>query len=355
MELPQLNIPEGQQSLSHCFGCGEANPIGLHLTPRYDGEEVTATFMPEEEHQGWHKVMHGGIVYSILDETTAYTVLCSGYSFGVTAKSTIRFRQMVPTEDRLKARAPALKVTPRLIQTHGQLELDDGSVVAEVESLFVPGERCRRAFLWDMDGVIVDSAAPHYQSWREAFAARGADFTEEKFRFFFGTRDDYIIERVLGHRPDSEVTAITEEKGRRYRELIRDGVRPFPGVLPLLKAMKKNGFRMALGTSAPMANFEAVASQLGLTDCFDAVVCGADVQQSKPNPEIYLRAAEKLGAAPEDCVVFEDSPHGVEAGKRGGMKCVAITNSHEPKALIAADRVVDSLEELDLVQLIRWI
>ena len=355
MELPQLNVPAGQQSLGHCFGCGEDNPIGLHLRPRYDGEEVTATFTPGVDHQGWHSVTHGGIVYSILDEITAYTVLCAGYSFGVTAKSTIRFKRMSPTDARLTARARALKVTPRLIQTHGQLELDDGSVVAEVESLFIPGERFSRAFLWDMDGVIVDSAAPHYQSWREAFAARGADFTEEQFRFFFGTRDDYIIERILGVRPASEVQAITEEKERRYRDLIRGGVRVFPGVVPLLKAMKKSGFRIALGTSAPMENVEAVASQLHLHDYLDAVVCGADVRQSKPDPEIYLLAAARLGAAPADCIVFEDSPHGVEAARRGGMKCVAITNSHAPDALIAATRVVDSLEEIDLVQLIRWI
>ncbi len=355
MELPHLDVPQGQQSLGHCFGCGEDNPIGLHLRPRYDGEEVTATFNPTVDHQGWHNVMHGGIVYSILDEITAYTVLCSGYSFGVTAKSTIRFKHMSPTDEMLIARARAMKVTPRLIQTHGQLELADGSVVAEVESMFIPGQRCQMAFIWDMDGVIVDSAAPHFQSWREAFARRGAEFSQEQFKFVFGMRDDYIIEKVLGYLPASEVASITEEKEQRYRELIKGGVGIFPGALPLLRAMKKSGFRIAMGTSAPIENVEAVAAQLGLYEYMDSIVCGADVQKGKPDPEVHLRAAERLAASPTDCVVFEDSPHGVEAAKRGGMKCVAVTNSHPPKSLLAADRVVDSLEEIDLVQLIRWL
>ena len=108
-------------------------------------------------------------------------------------------------------------------------------------------------------------------------------------------------------------------------------------------------------TQQSLENVEAVAAQLHLHDYLDSVVCGADVQKGKPDPEIYLRAAERLGASPAECVVFEDSPHGVEAAKRGGMKCVAVTNSHPPETLIAADRVVDSLEEIDLVQLIRWI
>jgi beta-phosphoglucomutase family hydrolase len=355
MEMPHLAISPEEQSLGHCFGCGELNPIGLHLKPVYDGDKVSAVFTPEPNHQGWHNVTHGGIIYTVLDEITAYMVLCAGFSVGVTAKSAIRFRKPAATHEALLATAWPTKVTSRLIEVSGTLTTSDGSVVAEVESSFIPGGRCPRAFLWDMDGVIIDSGAPHYQSWREAFAARGASYTEAQFKSFFGTRDDFIINTVLGAVPLEEVEAIANDKERRYRELIRGKAQAFAGVMPLLRAMKKGGFRIALGTSAPMANVEAVASQLGLNEYFDAVVCGEDVKEGKPSPEIYLLAAARLGAEPAQCVVFEDSPHGVEAAKRGGMKCVAVTNSHPAESLQRADRVVTTMEDMDLVQLIRWI
>jgi len=355
MELPHLAIPTEEQPLGYCFGCGELNPIGLHLRPVYDGEKLTAYFTPGTNHQGWHNVTHGGIIYSVLDEVTAYVVLCSGFSFGVTARSAVRFRKSSATDVPLRATAWATKVTSRLIEVHGELSTLEGEAVAEVESSFIPGPRYEQAFLWDMDGVIIDSAAPHYESWREAFAARGSVYTEAQFRSFFGTRDDYIIRRVLGPLPARETEEIADDKERRYRELIRGKARVFPGVIPLLKAMKKGGFKIALGTSAPMKNVEAVADELGLHEYFDAIVSGQDVTEGKPSPEIYLAAATRLGAKPERCVVFEDSPHGVESAKRAGMKCVAVTNSHPAEALTAADRVVDSMEQMDLVQLIRWL
>jgi beta-phosphoglucomutase family hydrolase len=355
MELPHLDIPTEEQPLGHCFGCGELNPIGLHLKPVYDGEKLTASFTPGVNHQGWHNVTHGGILYSVLDEITAYAVLCSGFSFGVTARSAIRFRKTSATDAPLTATAWTTKVTSRLIDVHGQLTTAEGDVIAEVESSFIPGGRYQLAFLWDMDGVLVDSAAPHYESWREVFAARDVSYTETQFKAFFGTRDDYIIRRLMGPLPDSVVEEIADEKERRYRELIQGKVRVFPGVIPLLKVMKKGGFKIALGTSAPMENVEAVATQMGLHEYFDAVVSGEDVTEGKPSPEIYLSAAAKVGARPDRCVVFEDSPQGVESAKRAGMKCVAITNSHPAEALKAADRVVESLEQMDLIQLIRWL
>ncbi len=355
MDLPHLAIPTEDEPLGHCFGCGELNPIGLHLKPVFDGERVSAPFIPSVDHQGWHNVTHGGIVYCVLDEITAYAVLCSGYRFGVTARSAIRFRKAATTDVPLIATSWATKVTSRLIEVRGHLSTADGDIVAEVESSFIPGPRYERAFLWDMDGVIVDSGAPHFESWRQAFAVHGVIYTLAQFESFFGTRDDYIIRQVMGSLPDDTVRQIADDKERRYRDLIRNNARIFPGVIPLLKAMKQGGFKIALGTSAPMENVEAVAQQIGLHEYFDAVVTGEEVTEGKPSPEIYLLAAAKLGANPERCVVFEDSPHGVVAARRAGMKCVAVTNSHPATLLQEADRVVESMEEMDLVQLIRWL
>ena len=355
MELPQVAMAPGEQSLEHCFGCGKANPIGLKLRPVYDGEKVVVRFTPREQHQGWYNVTHGGIIFSILDEITAYSVLCTGYYFGVTAKSSIRFKHVSPTDATLVASAWVTKATARLVETRGRLELEDGTVVAEVEATFFPGKGSPRAFLWDLDGVIIDSAAPHYQSWRNALAAHGTSLTRKQFRSYFGTRNDHIIREVLGPLPESEVKAISEEKEQRYRDLIRGKTRAFPGAMELLRVMKKGNYPVALATSAPPENVELVSAQLGLSAYFDVVVCGQDVKESKPSPDIFLRAAEKLGVDPGQCVVFEDSPHGVAAAKRGGMKCVAVTNSHPAEALQAADRVASSLEQVDLIELIRFI
>ena len=355
MELPQLNAPVGEATLGHCFGCGELNPIGLQLKPRYDGERVTATFTPTIDHEGWFKITHGGILYTLLDEITAYSVLCGGYSFGVTAKSSIRFRNPAPTGVKLLDSAWVVKATSRLIETKGMLEAPDGTVIAELESSFLLGQRCNKAFIWDMDGVIVDSGEPHFQSWQEAFARRGVSYTRELFHEFFGTRDDLIIKRMLGGVSAEDIRQIEDEKEARYRELVDGNVKILPGVMPLLKVMKSSGFKVALGTSAPLENVHAVAADIGLDEYFAAVVHGREVSEGKPSPEIYLTAAERLGVDPADCIVFEDSPHGVEAARQAGMKCVAVTNSHPAEQLATATRVVQSLEEIDLIQLIRFI
>ncbi len=356
MELPSLGSPDlNTSSLDYCFGCGELNPIGLHLKPRFDGERVSSSFTPHLEHQGWHNVTHGGILYSVLDEITAYVVLCSGYSFGVTARSAIRFRQVAPTDQTLTAHAWATRVTPRFIDVHGVLEVAGGEIVAEVDSTFIPGDRYRRAFLWDMDGVIVDSADAHYLSWKEAFAQRGTAYSEEEFKALFGSRDDLIIREVMGPLPPDSVDEIAEDKEQRYRDLVRGRVKVFPGVIPLLGAMKHGKYPVALGSSAPRENIDAIIDELGLGDVFDVIVSGTDVDEGKPSPEIYLAAARRLGVDPTDCVVFEDAPLGVEAAVRGGMKCVAVTNSHPAESLQDATRVVDSIEDIDLVQLIRWL
>ena len=353
MELPQIPTDEG--SLDYCFGCGELNTIGLKLKPVYDGEKLVATFTPGILHQGWHNVTHGGILYSILDEITAYSTLCAGFYFGVTARSSIRFKHTAPTDATLRATAWNTKVTSRLVETRGMLELEDGTVVAEVDSTFLVTERAHNSFIWDMDGVIVDSARAHYESWRDTFAARGVTYTEEQFGRYFGARDDYTIRHVIEHASDEDVRSIEEEKERRFREAAKRGISDLPGVIKLLDVLREGGFRMALGTSAPLENYRAVAPLLGLEKYFSTIVTGDDVTHGKPDPEIYLIAAERLGADSADCMVFEDSPLGVEAALRAGMKCVAVTNTHEAASLKNANRVVSSMEQLDLIELIRWI
>lgn len=355
MEFPRIEVPE-DLSFSLCFACGEDNPIGLKLKPRYDGQKVRATFTPGEYHQGWHDITHGGIIYTLLDEVTAYAILCSGTEFGVTVKCEVRFKHIAPTGKPLQISAWATRVTKRLIETQGVVESEDGTIVAEGSAQFYTWSPCRRAFLWDMDGVITDSQPFHLASWREVFSRRGVRFTEEKFRELFGTRNDHIVRSVMGEGISNDtVRTMVYEKESSYRRRIAGQIRPFPGALELLEAMRKGRFKLALTSSAPRENIDLVDRELKLRRYFPCIVSGEEVSNSKPSPDIYLRAAEKLNTKPSNCLVIEDSPLGVHGAKAAGMKCLAVAHSHPSRELQEADRVVDSIEDADLIMVLRWI
>jgi HAD superfamily hydrolase (TIGR01509 family) len=143
-----------------------------------------------------------------------------------------------------------------------------------------------------------------------------------------------------------------QEKEEAFRRKATGRIRSFPGVLALLDALKKGNFRLGLVSSAPKENIDLALSELSLTGTFDCIVSGQDVAESKSSSQIYLLAAEKLRSLPSDCVVIEDSPLGVEAAKTAGMKCVAVTNTHHRQQLPEADKIFDSLENVDLITLL---
>jgi HAD superfamily hydrolase (TIGR01509 family) len=204
-----------------------------------------------------------------------------------------------------------------------------------------------------MDGVISDSYSFHFDAWRKTFARRSVEFAEEDFADLFGSRNDFIIGSVMGKQvPKRTVESMIREKEEAFRRSAMGRIKPFAGVVALLDALKKGNFKLGLVSSAPMENINLALSELDLTGAFDCIVSGQDVARSKPSPQIYLLAAEKLRTLPSDCVVIEDSPLGVSAAKTAGMKCVAVTNSHHPQQLQEADKIVDSLENVDLITLL---
>ena len=354
MKIPKLDLRNAESQL--CFACGEDNPIGLKLRPIYDGEKVWAEFTPGEFHQGWSKAVHGGILYTLFDEVTAYAILCCGIDFGVTAKSEIRFRQVAPLKQPIQISAWVTRLTKRLVETKGVLALKDNTVIAEGNSLFYIWARSKKTIIWDMDGVIVDSNSIHFAAWQESFAKRGVKFTEKDSARLFGARNDFIIRSVLGEELcEGNIKIIAQEKEISFRERAKGNVKLFPGVIKLLTAIKKGNFKLALVSSAPKENIDLVTSELDIGGYFDCFVSGREVAESKPSPQIYLSAAEKVGAEPKDCVVIEDSLLGVEAAKAAGMKCLAVANTHPKQELEEADKVVDSLEDVDLIILIQRI
>jgi len=351
MQPPKLDLEVSSNKL--CFACGEDNPIGLKLKPVYDGEKVKAEFIAGELHQGWNNTIHGGILYTLLDEVTAYAILCCGVDFGVTAKSEVRFKQVAPIKEPIQISAWVTKLTSRLMETEGKLALKDNTVIAEGKSLFYIWARSKKTVLWGMDGVIADSNSFHLAAWRETFAKRKASFTKKDFTRLFGARSDFIIHNVLGKEsPKEDIETLTQEKERSFREKARGNIKPFPGVIKLLDIIKKGNFKLALVSSAPKENIDLVSEELNIEGYFDCIVYGQEVVESKPSPQIYLLAAEKLEAKPKDCIVIEDSPPGIKAAKAAGMRCLAVANTHPKRELREADKVVDSLKEVDLITLI---
>jgi beta-phosphoglucomutase len=205
------------------------------------------------------------------------------------------------------------------------------------------------AVIWDMDGVIVDSGPYHCQSWQYAFKKRGLIFTEEDFQRIFGQRNDTIVRKTMGEAiTQPEIEAIARDKEEYFRRSIKKNLKPFPGVVNLLKILKQNGIASAIASSAPIENINLVLGGLDLEGYFQAIVYGREVTEGKPSPQGFLLAARKLGAEPGKCVVVEDAVAGVTAAKRAGMHCVAVTNTHPRSRLGQADLVVDSLEKVTL-------
>ena len=353
MEIHRLDV---EYTAKLCFACSQENPIGLKLKPVYDGEKVTAEFTAEKYHQGWNDVVHGGILYTLLDEVNAYAMLCHGIELGVTAKSEIRFKQEAPINEPILASAWVTKLTKRLVETKGMLTLNDNTVIATGNFLFYVWRQSKKTILWDMDGVIVDSNSFHFAAWQETFAKRGIKFTKEDLTNLFGSRNDFIVGSIMGKElPEEDVKIILQEKEELFRRKAIGKIQPFPGVVKLLNAIKKGNFKLGLASSAPKENINLILSELNLEGIFDCVVFGREVSESKPSPQIYLLAAKKLEVTPNDCVVIEDSPLGIKAAKTAGMKCLAITNTHPQQKLEEADKVVDSLERVDLITLLTMV
>ncbi len=193
----------------------------------------------------------------------------------------------------------------------------------------------------------MDSAPYHKLAWRETFAKRGMNFTEDNFKFAFGRRNEEIIRKLIEpNMSQQELDIIADEKERIFRRYIKDTIKALPGVVKLLESLAEAEFQLALVSSTPIENIQLITETLGIKTYFSLLISGKDVTEGKPSPQGFLLAAKKLGVQPKNCVVIEDAVAGVRAAKSGGMYCIAVTNTCPRKDLAEADIVVDSLEEI---------
>jgi HAD superfamily hydrolase (TIGR01509 family) len=197
-----------------------------------------------------------------------------------------------------------------------------------------------------MDGVLVDTGALHYEAWRGVLAEHGIEYTRESHCKTFGMNNQGILSYLLGEQltPDL-LSEISDRKEARFRAAVRGHANALPGVRMWLERLQRAGFRQGIASSAPMANIDVLIDELGLRDSFDAIVSGVDMP-GKPEPVLFLAVAERLGVSPEFCVVVEDAVAGVEAARRAGMQCIAVTTTNDAEVLSVADIIVHRLDAL---------
>ncbi len=214
------------------------------------------------------------------------------------------------------------------------------------------------AFLFDMDGTIVDNMSFHVQAWREFFAGKGVDLDDDElWDLVDGKASPEIIRSVLGDQlPDEHVKDDAEQKDRIYRDLYRSHLQPIAGLERFLKEARRRGVSVALATSAGQENIKLVVDGLEIRSLFSTITGFDEVQRSKPSPDLFLTAARKLGVDPETCLVFEDALAGVEAAGRARMHAVAITTSHAASEFThpSVVRIVSDYTSLDVASLQEW-
>jgi len=203
-----------------------------------------------------------------------------------------------------------------------------------------------RAVLWDMDGTLIDSEEFHWIAWQETMAKEGIPITREQFLASFGQRNDSIIPAWLGAGATPErIERIGTTKEEVYRAQIRrHGMKPLPGVARLIQQLHEAGWRQAIASAAPRLNIEAILDALSAAHIFQGIVSAEDVHRGKPDPEVFLVAASRLGGLPARSIVVEDAAAGVEGARRAGMRSIGVSRSGKH---LPADIVVQSLEVLD--------
>ena len=189
-----------------------------------------------------------------------------------------------------------------------------------------------KAFLFDLNGTMIDDMSYHLEVWYDMVVNKlGAALTRDEVKNqLYGKNQDLLV-RVFGkdHFTEDEMDKISLEKEMNYQRLYRPHLDLLPGLFSFLEKAKKSEIRMAIGSAAIPFNINFVLDNLRLNQYFDAIVSADDVEHSKPHPETFLKAANDLNVAPSSCLVFEDAPKGVEAAENAGMKAIVLTTTHD--------------------------
>lgn len=209
-----------------------------------------------------------------------------------------------------------------------------------------------QAVIFDLDGVLIDSADAHWHSWRRLAADLGIPLALEQFRGTFGRQNGDIIPLFFGaHLDPARIEQLGETKERYYREYLGNRIQPLDGAVDLIRACHAAGWRCALGSSGHPQNIALALRALEVEDVMTVVVTGKDVSRGKPDPQVFLLAAERAGVPPQACAVIEDAPAGIDAALAAAMIAIGVTTSHDAARLAHAHLVVEKLSDLTPVRI----
>lgn len=207
--------------------------------------------------------------------------------------------------------------------------------------------------IFDMDGVIIHNHVFHVQAWMEFCGKYGKPMTEEDYRDNINGRTAAdIIKYIFGDATTPElVKKYSDEKELLYRELYRPHLKLSEGLEAFLADAKEYNIPMAVATSAPTANADFTLDGLKIRHYFKAVLDENSVTKGKPDPQVYLKAADAIGVAPQNCVVFEDAIMGIRAGKAAGSYVVGVASSHKREELLEPDHIIEDFTQMDIAKL----
>ncbi|HEX5169923.1 MAG TPA: HAD family phosphatase [Cyclobacteriaceae bacterium] len=203
-------------------------------------------------------------------------------------------------------------------------------------------------FIFDMDGVIVDSNPFHRIALQQFCRAHGFDLTDKQLqeKIYGRTNRDWIV-NLFGNLPEETLNRYADEKEALYRKIYANDIMPVPGLIPFLEKLDSYDLPRAIATSAPAANVDFTLSKTGTQKFFSIILDDKDIVVGKPNPEIYLKTAASLKIPPDQCLVFEDSFSGVSAARAAGCKVIGITTTHSADELASVDIAIENFVGLD--------
>ena len=185
------------------------------------------------------------------------------------------------------------------------------------------------AFLFDLNGTMIDDMQYHIKAWHAILNNLGANLTMEQMKLECYGKNEELLERIFPNKFSvEEKAAMSLEKEKAYQKAFLPELMLIKGLHDFLKTASSNSILMAIGSAAIMYNIDFVLDGLNIRPFFTAIVSADDVALSKPNAETYLKCANQLNVAPDQCIVFEDSPKGVQSAANAGMQCVVITTMH---------------------------
>jgi beta-phosphoglucomutase len=203
------------------------------------------------------------------------------------------------------------------------------------------------AVIFDMDGVLVDTNPYHKISLKQFCTRHGYELNEEDLNNkIYGRTNNEWIRNLFGSLPKERILELGEEKEALFRSIYKDVIEPLAGLEELLKRLTQASIPIAIGTSAPRSNVDFVLESTRLKKYFNIILDQSHVEHGKPDPEIYLKVADRLGFEPKHCIVFEDSLSGVEAAQRAGAKVVGVTTTHSREELAHTDFVISDFKDL---------